>query len=112
MKRAVVVVLLALSLLVPWPVVLHAAVAHVQTTTTNDSAASSTTLVSSSITLTAGNLLIAGIGNLSSAVAISTVRLDGSTNFTQGATQVSNNDRASVWYLPNIPSGSHTVTVT
>lgn len=103
--------LLALSLLMPWPAVLLAAVAHVATTEFDDGGASATTLVSGSISSTAGELLlmlVTGYTNTTSSVGES-----GGGTFTKHLEQQNGvGNSASCWSLPNASGGSHTYTVT
>jgi hypothetical protein len=107
--------LLAISLLVPFPVVLHAAVAHVQTIEYSDSGGDSTTTTTGSvITLTAGRLLVVTVvGWGTGPPVVTNIQLDGTTALTAAGGLGAVGD---VWayqrYLPNVPSGSHGVTVT
>lgn len=114
MKRllvAFVVIAIAARIWLPWPVVLHAAVAHVQTTMTSHNI-SATPQTTSSITLTAANNLLLGTAGFnSSGRTITSVKLDATTDFTQSVFLDNGTDTCSIWYLLNIPSGSHTVDV-
>jgi hypothetical protein len=101
--------LLALSLLIPWPVVLLAAVAHLQTITGNNSTGT-TSDTSASLTASAGDLWIASECYFDTA-APSSVQLDGSTAFTQARSDLPGGSfRMAIYYLENVSSGSHTVT--
>lgn len=95
-------------------------VAHVQTR--NDpfnSGGVANPQTTGALTITAGNLLIVGVAvfaNSATAAPITSVKLDGTTDFTQAkdleATVAGVHIRVSIWYLKNAPSGgSHTCQV-
>jgi hypothetical protein len=71
-------------------------------------------LVSGSITLTSGNGLLAGIACDATTLCdtITSIKLDGTTDFTQRAHVNQGAVSVALWSLANVPSGSHTATVT
>src|SRR5262245_41069907 len=112
-SRALLTLGLALSLLIPFGAVLQAAVAHVQTTVTSHNT-STTTKTTGSITITGGSNLAIGIAGFDSGGTrtITSVQLDGTTNFTQSVFLNNSTDTCSIWRLTNVSGGSHTATVT
>jgi hypothetical protein len=98
----------------------EAAVAHVQTTKTVDNVIASHLTTTGSMTTTAGNLLLIGATAFAALgtplQAITSVKLDGATSFTQDITVEANTSsnfrmRVAVFSLPNAAGGAHTVTV-
>jgi hypothetical protein len=90
-----------------------AAVVHVQTINASDFS-SGTTLTSGSFTTSAGDLLIAAIAYYD-AQTITSVKLDDAIDFTLNISQTHGSDnaiRGHIYSVPNVSSGSHTVTVT
>jgi hypothetical protein len=95
----------------PFVAVLQAAVAHSETITGNNSTGT-TSDTSASLTASASDLWLAALCYFDSPT-VSSVQLDGSTSFTQAsADNPGGTIRQYIYYLPNVSSGSHTVTFT
>ena len=91
-----------------------AAVAHVQTSVTKEGSGDNN-LTTAAMTVTAGSLLIVSANTWTGAgeFAVSSVQLDGATDFTHDQTAASDAySRVELWSLANVAGGSHTVTVT
>jgi hypothetical protein len=108
--------LLALSILFPFPVVLLAAVAHAETTQAYDGGAGATSNTTAAQTFGSNELALGFLtcwDGGASCQTVTNVRLDNTTDLTQAAT-VSNGAAflARMYYLPSYPSAaSHSLTV-